>query len=392
MPCPLVNENEACVTALSGNITIRGCKTDIYCDAEDSSTCRSCFSSECNSIDLFNKVDDDYHGEWQSLPLQCHTCEGEQCLYSLGPAVTCSSRNINQDCMTVFKSNGQVDRRGCSDDVEDYKDLYCRQNPELCFRCKSNECNIAWSISEYVECAFCDSSKDRLCTINPADSGFSTRKCHKECMVAMKEQRIIRSCLDDKELRVQHTCQGSDGDECATCSDFNCNKFVFPKDRLRCHVCTGDSCTSSTGQYCELYHKDDYCFAKYENGQVDLLGCAYSQNSSDISDWIMQNKLYKCDGDDCNELSRLPSNGECITCDSSKTPNCSQNPSHVTTTEICIAPNDQCVTRISTAGYTIRGCLTSLNESEQSCIGAGTCAVCSGSKCNNEVLFFYYRD
>ncbi|XP_061395167.1 uncharacterized protein LOC133330774, partial [Musca vetustissima] len=385
-PCRIVSESETCITAISGNITVRGCKSDVYCDAGYSSTCRSCFGSECNSIDLVNKIDDGYHGVWQPLPLRCFTCEGEQCLNSLGSAETCSSRNINQDCMTVFKSNGEVDRRGCSDDVENYKDLYCRQNPDLCVRCKSNECNVAWSLSEYVDCAFCDSSKDPLCTLNPDGSGFNSRKCYKKCMVAMQDQRVIRSCLDDKELRVQNNCNESGSNECASCAENNCNKFVFPQDRLKCHVCTGSSCTSSTGQYCELYAKNDYCFAKYENGKVDLLGCASAQNTSDLAEWEAQNKLYKCEGLDCNELSRLPSEGVCLACDSSKTPNCSQNPTQITTTDTCTAPNNQCVTRINSEGHTIRGCLSSLNEAEQWCVVSGTCAVCSGSKCNNEIF------
>ncbi|TMW41971.1 hypothetical protein DOY81_012947, partial [Sarcophaga bullata] len=246
-PCPIISENESCVTALSGNVTVRGCKSSIYCDANDSETCRFCFGSECNSIDLLNRKDDNYHGVWQDLPLACHTCEGDHCLHSLGPSVTCSSRNINQDCMTVFNEFGQVERRGCSDDVEDYKDLYCRLHPERCFRCKSNECNIAWSTEEYVDCTFCDSSNELLCVQNPDYSGFKSRKCYKQCMVAMKGQQVIRSCLDDKEMWVQNQCQ-SDSKECLACTGNNCNKFTFPEDRLKCHVCTGSSCTNSVTQ------------------------------------------------------------------------------------------------------------------------------------------------
>lgn len=384
LACPLVNDSEACMTALSGNVTIRGCKSSIFCDANDSSTCRSCIGSECNSIDLFNKVDDGYHGVWQDLPLKCHTCEGEHCLHSLGPTVTCSSRNIQQDCMTVFNSLGHVINRGCSDDVEDYRDLYCRQNPEMCFKCKSNECNIAWSASEYVQCAFCDSATDALCVVNPENAGFGARKCYKECMVAMKDQQVIRSCLDDKELFVQNQCHLSNSMECATCTDANCNKFIFPEDRLKCHVCTGSSCTGSVGQYCQLYDSNDYCFAKYENGKVDLMGCATAQNASDITEWTAQNKLFKCEGNDCNELSRLPQGGTCLSCDSSKSPNCVQNPL-VTSTETCLAPSEKCVTKIDSQGHTIRGCFSSLDASEQTCEAKGTCAVCTGDKCNSQI-------
>lgn len=385
MACPTVSDTETCITALSGNVTFRGCKSTIYCDANDSFTCRSCLGSECNSIDLYNKVDDGYHGVWQDLPLKCHTCEGEQCLYSLGPAVTCSTRNINQDCMTVFKSNGQVDRRGCSDEVDDYRDLYCRENPELCFKCKSNECNVAWSVSEYVECAFCDSATNDMCLLNPGLNDFTTRTCYKECMVAMKDQEIIRSCLDDKELRVQHKCQESNGIECATCTGDKCNNFAFPADRLRCHICTGASCATSESQYCKLYDTNDFCFAKYENGKVDRMGCGSAQNASDVSEWESENKLYKCESNDCNELSRLPTGGVCIACDSSKTPDCAQNPLLIVVTETCLAPSEQCVTRINSQGNTVRGCLSNLAESEKLCEASGTCAVCTGSKCNYEV-------
>ena len=370
------------MTALSGNVTVRGCQSSIHCDANDSETCRFCFGSECNSIDLLNKKDDNYHGVWQDLPLACHTCEGDHCLHSLGPSVTCSSRNINQDCMTVFNEFGQVERRGCSDDVEDYKDLYCRLHPERCFRCKSNECNIAWSTEEYVNCTFCDSSNELLCVQNPEYSGFKTRKCYKQCMVALKGQQVIRSCLDDKEMWVQHQCQ-SGSKECLACNGNNCNKFTFPEDRLKCHVCTDSSCTNSVTQNCEIYTNGDYCFAKYENDLVDVMGCASSQNTSDLEKWAAEKKLYKCEGNDCNQLALLPKNGVCLSCNSSKTTNCAQNPLQVSTTEICLAINNECFTTIDEHGHTIRGCVS--NTEGEKCQISGNCDVCKGEQCNNQV-------
>lgn len=372
------------MTALSGNITVRGCKTLVHCDTNDSSTCRSCFGTGCNSIDLLNKQNDGYHGVWQNLPLKCYTCEGEHCTYSLGRSASCSTSNIEQDCMTVFDEHGRVERRGCSDEVENYRDLYCRQNSERCFKCKSNECNIAWSMEEYIDCLFCDSAKTPLCILNP--DGFQTRKCFKACMVAMKSEAIIRSCLDDKESWEQSQCQLNKTSNCSTCFGDSCNNFVFPPDRLKCHICTNSSCSKSVSKYCEKYDSNDFCFAKYEYGLVDMMGCVSSQNASDIAEWTAQNKLYKCGSNDCNALSNLP-NAVCLSCDSSKQPACAQDPSDVNTFKTCATPTDQCFTRINSQGVTIRGCFSKYNASQQNCELSETCTTCQGEKCNNQVTF-----
>ncbi|KAL9919499.1 uncharacterized protein ACN427_001451 [Glossina fuscipes fuscipes] len=386
-PCPIVNETESCVTALSNNITVRDCKSYVYCDSTDPKTCRSCFATKCNSIDLFNKIDDGLHGVWQELPLRCHTCEGDECLHSLGPAYNCSVRNIHQDCMTVFDLLGNVQRRGCSDDVEDYEDLFCRLNPDLCFKCKSNECNMVWTTDAYVKCVFCNSETDASCTMNPESTEFESRKCHKECMVVMNDNQIIRSCLDDKEILHQQACRLSENNkDCAACANDGCNNFVFPSDRLKCYMCDDSTpCPLTSSKYCEIYDDNDSCFAKFNDGKVDLMGCISTLNSSDIDDWTEQNIFYQCEGSECNEISRLPSGVKCIFCDSSNTPDCAQQPNLIETTKDCKAPNDICVTRIL-EGHTLRGCFAQLNSTEQNCVKTGTCHKCKGDNCNNQIF------
>lgn len=385
-PCPVVEETESCVTALSNNITVRDCKSYVYCDSTDTKTCRSCFGTKCNSIDLFNKIDDGLHGVWQELPLRCHTCMGDECIHSLGPALNCSTRNIYQDCMTVFDHSGNVWRRGCSDDVEDYEDHFCRLNPDLCFKCKSNECNMVWSTNAYVKCVFCNSEADASCTTNPESDDFEIRKCHQECMVVMNDNQIIRSCLDDKELPHRQACRlGENNTDCAACTSDGCNNFVFPSDRLKCYMCDDSTpCPLASSKYCEIYDDNDSCFAKFDDGKVDLMGCVSTLNSSDLDDWTEQNIFYQCEGSECNEISRLPSGVKCISCDSGQTPDCAQQPDLIETTQDCKAPNDICVTRIL-EGRTLRGCFAQLNSAEQKCVETETCHKCKGDNCNNQV-------
>ncbi|CAD7013300.1 unnamed protein product [Ceratitis capitata] len=385
-PCPYVTDTELCKTALSNTTTLRGCSSEILCDVNDRN-CVSCVGSACNNIDLIHRAEDDgMHGLWQNLPLRCHTCEGDHCLHSLGPAQNCSG-NVNQDCATVFNASGEVIRRGCFDEVELYEQRHCRENPELCFKCKSNECNDAWDIDDYIECNFCDSETNPLCATDPLNTNFTKRACHKECMVALKDSRVIRSCLDDKELYHRYQCRDGSG-ECASCNTTNCNNFVYPEDRFSCHVCSDSSCATSVSEVCSKSVAFDFCFAKYDNGQPQLLGCASSQNDSDLAAWEAENILYTCLEKDCNALAKLPTEGvECVVCDSSLTPACAQNPAQVTAKQTCAALQTQCVTHLSTAGHTLRGCLSSLSQAEQSsCQAAGSCAICMGNSCNNEIF------
>ncbi|XP_030560364.1 uncharacterized protein LOC115762327 isoform X2 [Drosophila novamexicana] len=386
--CAWLSDTETCQTRLEDNVTTRGCSSSIGCNATDYRSCRNCVGSNCNSIDLANRVDDGQHGLFQDLPLKCHSCEGEHCHSSLGPAVECTL-NAEQDCKTVFDLDGStVRRRGCADDVDNYEDLYCRQNPELCFTCKSNECNDAWNLADYTSCVFCNSATDTECITYPQSADLATRQCVGKCMVALVGKDVLRSCLDDKEAFDRVACTSDEsGNNCAACEDGKCNTFPFPADRLSCHVCTGSSgCSSSHAQSCIAYEKDDFCFAKYNDGAVELMGCASSQNSSDLQHWRDSNLLHECASNDCNELSRLPSSDVCLACDSSKTPDCAQSPTDVTSTQTCHAPLADCVTRIEN-GHTIRGCLSSLSSTEgTACVANGTCAGCAGEKCNVDIF------
>ncbi|XP_055859253.1 uncharacterized protein LOC129921450 [Episyrphus balteatus] len=388
--CPYIRESEKCVTALGGNRTDRGCSSQVLCDTTDKSTCRHCSGSGCNTLNLMNQMNDDgNHGMWQELPLKCHNCTGEECLKSLGPSVICAGGD-NQDCVTVFNQEGVVARRGCSYDVEDEKDLYCRQNPDKCISCKSNECNDGWELNDFETCAYCNSAIDASCVTHPDRSGYATRKCQKGCMAASYTAsngttQVIRTCLDDKEVQDRYQCSAEDA-TCSSCNGDACNLFNYPRDRLSCHVCLGSTCINTVEEYCAAYVKDDKCYAKYENGNVQLSGCSSDHDSSALQEWREKNQLYDCSEGNCNAPGKLPTSQNCVACDSSRNPECATNPSIVNQTDLCFAPINSCITKISNKD-TLRGCLNSLSYNEQSVCGTGSdlCEKCSGDKCNSKI-------
>ncbi|ALC40954.1 CG13492 [Drosophila busckii] len=388
--CAWVSEWETCQTQLvisaNGNETRRGCSSVLSCDKGDYKNCRHCVGTGCNSIDLANRVDDGQHGFFQPLPLKCHTCEGEHCHSSLGPAMECTL-NSQQDCKTVFELDGKtVRRRGCADDVDDYEDRYCRQNPKLCFNCKSNECNDAWDSTEYNTCTYCNSDSDAKCVTSPVSKDIAERQCQGKCLVAVVNKKLVRSCLDDKEIFDRSDCSSdASGKNCAVCDSEHCNIFDYPADRLSCHVCRDSECSSSHAEVCLNYDEKDFCFAKYTAGAVQLMGCASSQKDSDLAEWRKSNLLHECSGKDCNDMNRLPKSEVCVSCDSSKNPACAQNPAAVTDTVNCNAPQSgDCLTRVDASGNTLRGCRSSLEADD--CVAKGTCAACAGRQCNVEIF------
>ncbi|XP_055920202.1 uncharacterized protein LOC129951877 [Eupeodes corollae] len=392
--CPYVRDSEKCVTALGGNRTERGCTSQLLCDTTDKSTCRHCSSSGCNTLNLIDRKEDKNHGMWQNLPLKCHNCTGFGCSNSLGPAVACLDGE-QQDCMTVFNERGKVVRRGCAFEVEDEKDLYCRKNPNNCISCKSNECNDAFDLNDFETCAYCNSETDASCVTRPERGSFDARKCQNGCMAASfiaanGTTQVIRTCLDDKEIQDRHKCSGEfeANSDCSSCSGDNCNLFKYPKDRLTCNVCEGSNCADKNEEYCAAYIKNDKCYAKYENNEVELSGCSSDIDELALQEWREKNQLYECSSDNCNVKDGLPVSKSCVACDSSKDVECATHPSIINSTEICNAPITECMMRITSNTVTQRGCLNRLAYNEQAVCGASgseLCETCDGNKCNTKI-------
>lgn len=292
--------------------------------------------------------------------------------------------------MTVFDLTDNVQYRGCSDNVRNYMDLYCRKNPEYCFECKSNQCNDAWHRNEYKDCVFCDSRKDIRCNIAPNSTDLATRKCKGNCMTTLIEdnQYVMRSCLDDKDLQEHSKCVSNNPDaDCISCQDENCNNLVYPEDRLKCYHCDSiESCRKSELQLCTNYNKADKCFAKFSENQIEKMGCVSMLNNNELDEWSSQHQLFTCEGDACNKDIPVIAPESCIKCDSKDDPKCAQNPSEVMSKELCPYSIDKCITKLTNDGHTIRGCLDPTLHNVEECTKTGECNTCNTNDCNNEVI------
>lgn len=385
--CPVYNPTEQCVAALDGETVIRGCASEVSCTGR---VCKKCSGDGCNADEI--KVPaEGFPGLWQDLPLNCYKCEGEKCENNQETLSTCNAANIYQNCLTIFGANGKVAKRGCSDDV----DSDCSANPERCLACKSSGCNNAQSQTDYVNCLVCDSKNDPNCRNQPAFVE-STRKCHKQCMVALYRTsssfNVVRSCLDDKDLDDRETCQNGKDSNCEACTGDKCNTAVLPKDdRMSCLTCEGD-CEAPESELCPVYKEDDQCFIKFDkNNDIVQMGCI-SAFDKDLNEILKTKQVLVCEGENCNEqlLNNIPSAQNCQSCISSNEIDCAVDPANLGNLESCSQlPYPQCFVKINNNGTTQRGCLSSLEGDEfLTCLNNNdpSCFSCPGGICNNKVF------
>ncbi|KAI8035903.1 hypothetical protein M5D96_011334 [Drosophila gunungcola] len=392
--CYLYDEEDECVTNLRNGVTYRNCASSLSCEA-DAKTCVYCDSDGCNQVDLAAKADNNF-GKWQDLPLECLTCEGAGCQEKEIPVLKCQSNN-EQDCMTVFGSDGVVTRRGCQDDIEADSAIatYCGSDAASCPSCKSNSCNNATALSQYNTCIYCDSYKDAACVWDPTSTSHRTRQCQGQCMTALYGSSesgldLIRTCLDDKEPSDQLACASGSDASCTACSGNSCNVQIVPEDRLSCYTCEGDECEDPQPRTCAIYKPEDSCFLWVdEDNDLKQLGCLSSFRNQDLEAIIKTKRIAVCNGTNCN-VPQLQSPVRCAVCDSREDPSCATDAQSVGSITTCSQlPHTGCYTKLDDDGSTNRGCLYDLDQSEFAACLLGNdanCSVCSVDGCNREIF------
>lgn len=349
--CLLYSDSgEKCVSGLDSNgNTIRGCSSQIDCGSLGLSACEECEGNSCNVANLKRKSDGK-PGQWQSLPLTCMACNNLEDCASGSSQQVCSEYEY---CMTVFDSNGNVVRRGCSNDVEENMGEYCDSNSSNCFNCNSNECNKATSLNSYVECIYCDSAINPDCAVNPSAIG-SRRKCNGGCMTALYSPKnsstfeLVRTCLDDKDAADQTECLAGNTAECKACTSSNCNSQKLPDSRLSCYHCQGEDCEDPSTNECSKYNSDDKCYILFDNmSDINRMGCLSELDEDFVSNNL--HLLYTCnDRDNCNTFDNLPTPTLCAVCNSNYDEDCASKPQNVPSVATCSAlPNTQCFTKLN---------------------------------------------
>lgn len=353
--CLIYQEDDNCVTKLNGTQTLRDCKSALSCDVADREKCRICAgTNDCNSVNLLaNAIG--LPGKWQPLPLKCYVCEGKSCEDIKTSRIQECEGNIFQTCVTVFALDHAVVQRGCSDEVAIIQEDYCDQHPDMCLACKSNECNDAERLEDFVDCYFCDSAEADACVISPIQSHARTRKCYKDCMVALYPRdnssdaafELTRTCLNDLDLKERESCTEGENNYCTSCSDQLCNAMIFPEDRQECYRCVKDGCQDYKTDFCSTYHPEDQCYVLFENDDMSQVGCRSEFDNDTVVDLIKQKKMLLCTGKNCNNPEALPTPKMCSTCSSENDVLCATNPNLVTSTDSCSAlPYTNCYTRI----------------------------------------------
>lgn len=353
-PCPIYDENDACVTQWIDGVTRRDCASEISCEGLGRQHCRICSGDACNHVSLASQ----YIGEpgmFTDLPLNCNQCSSiEECKLSNDALGVCTG-NPKQTCTTVFNKDGDVVARGCSDSVDDF----CSEEDNLCIDCKSNGCNSAKNESDFVDCIYCDAQNGDDCTFN-VDAIKRTRKCHKGCMTALyprtKEEHpvyeLIRTCLDDKDLDDRNKCESSQDPKCKSCSGEKCNKDDLGK-RKSCYQCKGDECQLAEPKTCRAVMDNDQCFQQWdEKGSLVELGCKSKYDPAEVDILLKGKYLWLCDDDNCNDIENIPKSQTCVICNSKTDANCAIKPSSVKAYTTCArTPYTQCYSRVLDSKY-----------------------------------------
>lgn len=113
--------------------------------------------------------------------------------------------------------------------------------------------------------------------------------------------------------------------EFSSCAENNCNRNIYPEDRIKCHKCTGSNCHQSNDLTdavpCQNYEVDDQCFT-YVSNDVVTRGCLSEHEDLQTT---CDDELHcsKCVGDGCN--GKTLEDEYCIVCDSTIDTNCVSN-------------------------------------------------------------------
>lgn len=319
------------------------------CDDSNRKNCRACEGNNCNSINLLEDSVGD-PGYFQELPLNCYNCVGEECAEGALGLVRKCELDKYQTCTVAFNSTGSVIARGCSDSIE----IYCMNEGNRCYECKSNGCNLARAESEYIDCLACDAQDSDECANNVA-AITRTRKCRETCMTALYARtkdaepvyELLRSCLDDMDLDDREACEAGNHSKCIACKGANCNTADLG-ERKSCYVCEGDSCQVPEIQSCRAVMDHDQCSVEYnERGELTKLGCKSDYDPEEVKQRVIAKQMWLCDADNCNHIESVPDAQRCTLCHSLTDVNCAVNPENVSSDTNCNkAPYSECYSRV----------------------------------------------
>lgn len=229
--------------------------------------------------------------------------------------------------------------RGCIQDLLPSNATDCLSNSDICKTCPEDNCNTR---IKFQECYDCNSQTDPQCAKNPRMA--STQLCKdycSKCATGINKGFTRRKCVLQSTLH---------SNEFETCEVNNCNDVIYPKDRLKCYQCNGESdCDLKPTQKsfmpepCEMYSAIDQCFTYAGPSKffirLNLKGFTFHEFFI-----LADKKIYRgCSSDGKEprlkcEMAITQKNGTCVKCPES---GCNSQPKFSQAKLSCVECDDE---------------------------------------------------
>ncbi|XP_037051310.1 proprotein convertase subtilisin/kexin type 5-like isoform X1 [Bradysia coprophila] len=368
-----------------GDIIKRGCINndlhpgEVAMCRQQGQFCKTCYGNDCNAKETFQRC------------RSCNSATDVSCIRSGGSVAEITCRDYMDTCYVNVRDD--IVTRGClaqpSTPTETRTECQ-RTNSELCETCTANNCNSLLIDGEF--CLTCDSQ------VNPNCRDTLNHTMRTQCNLAVTRRGcyrfddggdiIKRGCLSHLISEEISYCRNQ-GQFCKTCIGDDCNAKI---DFQQCRVCNSTngvecirSATTVATRTCRNYL--DECFVHVQNN-ITSRGCL-QENPNLTNDCRNGDICESCDyRGNCNDKIV---NGEfCITCDSSRDPNCVDNLNHTMRTQCSLTVAGMGCYLFDDGGDIIkRGCVSDLIPEEQSyCRQQGSfCKTCVGNDCNSQLRY-----
>lgn len=382
----------SCFVRINEGKIVRGCLPvgdESTCSLDDGAACKRCTTGECNKF------------QWP----RCHQCGATDNTCSAakdGTGTFCGKYKPRDQpggkCYERFV--GEKVERGCEADLVTPTGNVCQGNEECKSCADADGCNKnAASVFQVTKCVQCDTKDnndaDGTCldgtkaATNCAEP--SDKKCYSRVLVDGSLEQGCYSKLSEAEVT---DCTGT---TCNICEGDECNKRMFPANRLGCNQCqksTDPDCAAElTGdaksKLCKKYVENDKCYSRVNTALNFERGC---QSDLPVNEQGCNGLVncFECEGKSCNALSeeKLKASTKCQQCNSDD-PACLAGTAPA---QSCGQENDVCYVRINSEGKLERDCLSNLeddagkikcnSETDLTCIGCKVTA--TDAACNNQ--------
>uniref|UniRef100_A0A453Z0Y8 DUF753 domain-containing protein n=1 Tax=Anopheles gambiae TaxID=7165 RepID=A0A453Z0Y8_ANOGA len=320
-PCIRFVTDDRCVSVFDGfNVSYRDCLSAVR--EEDLQKCsESGTSVECVGCDRWNcntatvRQDD--------LCLQC-TSNMTHCSSGARTATVCGKPSEGS-CYSRVDEDGYLIRGCLSDILESALKMSCEKGDGDCVACAGPKCNAQFLPKNTLSCVQCDSREQLNCAQEQRDDR-SAQYCRRHvqndrCYVRTNSDGSLqRGCLSD--LTNQTLCDASKASkDCETCSGSDCNRYVYPTNRLSCYQCSsGNSLNCDAEQQqegflkCRYHTEKNGCYARVYQDQV-VRGCIsdLGNDTTPCKGWN-SSECHTCYKDGCNNRSKfaLRNSGESL--------------------------------------------------------------------------------